>query len=141
MAYTGTIKKEDFNKVVEKIKNSDKDHYLSLVPSEQLEHFILKAVHLENETIVPAIHTRSQDIYIITKGKALMTYKGELVEPYKDDVEKDHETIRGKDIKNGETFEIKEGDIICIPPNVPHAVDATNSKITFITVKIDDIIK
>ena len=27
-----------------------------------------------------------------------MTYKGELVEPYKDDVEKDHETIRGKDI-------------------------------------------
>ncbi|MCK5282139.1 MAG: hypothetical protein KAK00_01915 [Nanoarchaeota archaeon] len=63
-----------------------------------------------------------------------------MLKPYKDDLERDHETIRGKGIKDGKTFDIMEGDIICIPLNTPHSVDARDSEIMFITVKIDDVI-
>ena len=140
MAFCGIIKKEEFNDSVNKLKKSNSEYYLNLVPKSQSEYYVLKSVHVKNDIIVPAIHKKSQDIYIITSGKAMFTYKGELVNPHAKKGERDAQTIRGDSIKNGESFEIKEGDIISIPPNTPHSVDAINSEIVFITVKIDDLI-
>ncbi|MCK5176504.1 MAG: hypothetical protein KAQ92_02150 [Candidatus Aenigmarchaeota archaeon] len=140
MAFCGIIKKEEFDDCINKLKKSKNEYYLNLIPKNQSEYYVLKSVHVKNNTIVPAIHKKSQDIYIITSGKAMFIYKGELINPHTKKGEKDAETIRGDSIKNGESFEIKEGDIISIPPNTPHSVDAINSEIVFITIKIDDVI-
>jgi mannose-6-phosphate isomerase-like protein (cupin superfamily) len=140
MAYAGIIGKDNIQKIVNELKESKTEYYSTLVPKEKSEYFVIKAVHTKGEIITPAVHKKSQDIYIITSGKSLFTFKGELVDPYADDLEKDYETIRGKEIANGETLEIKEGDIISIPPNTPHSIDARNSEITFIIIKIDDVI-
>ncbi len=76
----------------------------------------------------------------ITQGHAKFTYKGTLENPYKSSTEPDKETIRGTSIKNGETFKIIKGDIISIPPNTPHSVDAKDTEISFMTIKIDNVV-
>ena len=139
MAFTGIVKRKEFEKAVEELRLDKKEYYKNLIPKEKLEHYNLKAVYGENEVLVPAIHTQTQDIYIVLEGKAKFTYKGKLVGQYTDDLERDLETIRGKGIEGGETFEIAEGDVVSIPPGTAHSVDATNSKITFIAIKIDNV--
>jgi len=138
--YCGIIRKKEYEEAIGKIKNSNKEYYINLISKKDSDFYVLKVVNINKEKITAAIHKKSQDIYIVTEGRAILTYKGELIKPYKDDLERDYETIRGEGIKDGESIEISKGDIISIPPNTPHSVDAKNSEITFITVKIDNVI-
>ena len=140
MAYCGRITKEDFDKSIRDLASSNSGYYHNLIPPNQLEFYVLKSVHVKDDIIVPAIHKISQDIYIITSGRAILTYKGQLVNPHEKEGERDAETVRGDSIQGGESIDVKCGDIISIPPNTPHSVDARGTEITFITVKIDDVI-
>jgi len=133
MDYCGIIKREEIEEKLRELKKSER-YWLSLIDEEKSK-VIYKIVHVEGDKIVPAIHTQDLDIYYITEGKATFTYKGELVNLAKKENELDNETYRGESIKGGETFEIKKGDLIIIPKNTPHSVDASESSITFLTIK------
>jgi len=136
MAFYGVIKKSEIAKKEESMEKEGR-YWLDLIPWQENENFICKIVKVENSKIQPALHRRDHDIYHVLEGTAKFTFKGELVNPHKIENECDPETVRGNGIKGGETFEIAEGDLVSIPKNTPHTVDATNSKIVFLTIKVN----
>ncbi len=64
MAFYGKISEKDISASIAKLKNTDA-YQTPIIPKDKTEHFILKSVYLKGNMITPAIHKKSQDIYII----------------------------------------------------------------------------
>jgi mannose-6-phosphate isomerase-like protein (cupin superfamily) len=135
MIYPKKITKEEIQEKLTELKKTPGRYWLSLAEKQNKEDALYKIVHVENNSIEAAIHKDDFDIYYILDGNATFTYKGELEGGYSKPGEMDNETIRGTGIKNGETSEIKKGDLIIIPKNTPHAM-TTKKSITFLTIKV-----
>lgn len=65
----------------------------------------------------PLVHQTSFDLWVVTAGSATAITGGELLNPVKRPVPDD---TAGSAIRGGTDRAIKQGDIVFIPPGVPH---------------------
>jgi len=77
------------------------------------------------------IHEKETDIFYVMDGSATLIAGGTAVEPKA--TRPGHMTA--KDIMNGQTFNLKKGDIVVIPAGQPHWFKQVNGFINYLTVK------
>ncbi len=77
------------------------------------------------------IHEKETDIFYIMDGSATIIVGGSAVEP--------RQTRPGqmtaKDIKDGQSYNLKKGDVLVIPAGTPHWFKQVNGSINYLTVK------
>ena len=79
------------------------------------------------------LHEGEDEIWIVKKGSAKFILGGELKNPVSLRTgEKTAASIAG-----GKEQEVAEGDVIDIPPGVPHQIDARGGRIELLIVKVN----
>jgi mannose-6-phosphate isomerase-like protein (cupin superfamily) len=80
-------------------------------------------------------HGKKADLYLIRSGDATLTTDGELINPKPaGGAEGD---VDGSGIRNGKSRAVKAGDVIFIPPGVPHQITAVNGSVEFLLFRWD----
>jgi quercetin dioxygenase-like cupin family protein len=79
------------------------------------------------------LHEGVTDVYFIIGGSATMVAGGELVGKQKLTEGEYH----GTSVKGGETFTVKAGDVLQIPPGMPHAAQANPGGFSYLLMKIN----
>ena len=85
-----------------------------------------------DKTGIPEVHASDVDIFYVTEGTASFVIGGSMVEP----VTIEPGETRGKEIKGGETRKLEKGDIVVIPPNVPHWFKEVSGTFKYFVVKV-----
>jgi mannose-6-phosphate isomerase-like protein (cupin superfamily) len=82
------------------------------------------------------VHEGVSELHIIVAGSATATMGGE-VEGRQVSATQPGE-VRGTGIKGGQTFKIKAGDVVNIPPNAPHSYQPDGPEgVTYMLVKVN----
>lgn len=81
------------------------------------------------------MHEHAADIWFVRKGSAKFILGGELKNPVS--LRKGEKTAAS--IAGGKEQEVAEGDVIDIPPGVPHQIDARGRRIELLIVKINGL--
>jgi mannose-6-phosphate isomerase-like protein (cupin superfamily) len=80
-------------------------------------------------------HGKKADLYLIKSGEATLTTDGQLIDPKAaGGAEGD---VDGSGIRNGKSRTIRTGDVIFIPPGVPHQITAVNGEVQFLLFRWD----
>lgn len=80
-------------------------------------------------------HGKKADLYLIQSGEATLTTDGELVNPKPaGGAEGD---VDGSAIRNGKSRTVRAGDVVFIPPGVPHQITAVNGEVQFLLFRWD----
>jgi mannose-6-phosphate isomerase-like protein (cupin superfamily) len=102
--------------------------------SEQLDkfgnHYAMMA-HREGDGSAE-LHEKDADIFVVQSGSATLIVGGEMVNAKTSAPNE----VRGTSIKNGTEHKIGPGDIIHIPPKVPHQLMVGNGKFTYFVIKV-----
>jgi mannose-6-phosphate isomerase-like protein (cupin superfamily) len=102
--------------------------------SEQLDkfgnHYAMMA-HREGDGSAE-LHEKDADIFVVQSGNATLIVGGEMVNAKTSAPNE----VRGTSIKNGTEHKIGPGDIVHIPPKVPHQLMVGNGKFTYFVVKV-----
>lgn len=77
------------------------------------------------------MHETEADIYVVLEGEADLTLDGEIISP----TITSPGQVRGEGMNGGQTFHIVVGDVIVIPEQITHMLDARNSTIVYLVVK------
>jgi mannose-6-phosphate isomerase-like protein (cupin superfamily) len=77
------------------------------------------------------IHEKETDIFYIMDGSATIVVGGTAVEPKATRPGQ----MTAKDIANGQTYNLKKGDVLVIPAGQPHWFKQVNGFINYLTVK------
>ena len=81
------------------------------------------------------VHARIADIWVITEGAGSIVTGGELVDP-KNSAAAGDQTASA--IRGGNAREVKVGDVIYIPPGLPHQMAEVRGKVTFLNIRFDE---
>ncbi len=77
-------------------------------------------------------HDFTDDLYFIVAGSARFRTGGTIINPQR----LNENDIVGDSIQDGVEYHLKQGDILLIPTKTPHQLDATDSEITYLLVKV-----
>jgi len=77
------------------------------------------------------IHEKETDIFYIVDGSATLIVGGTAVEPKATRPGQ----MTAKEIANGQTYNLKKGDVVVIPAGQPHWFKQVNGFINYLTVK------
>src|SRR5436309_5984792 len=89
--------------------------------------------HEKNKTGAAAeLHDASDDVYYVLDGSATLVLGGKLDSPK----ETDPGEWRSPRIIDGQTIEIKKGDLVVVPRGTPHQRSTANKDFTMILIKI-----
>jgi mannose-6-phosphate isomerase-like protein (cupin superfamily) len=77
------------------------------------------------------IHEKETDIFYIMDGSATIVVGGTAVDPKPTRPGQ----MTAKDIANGQTYNLKKGDVLVIPAGQPHWFKQVNGFINYLTVK------
>jgi mannose-6-phosphate isomerase-like protein (cupin superfamily) len=80
-------------------------------------------------------HGKKADLYLIRSGEATLTTDGALIDAKPaGGAEGD---VDGSGIRNGKSRTVRTGDVIFIPPGVPHQITAVNGAVEFLLFRWD----
>lgn len=77
------------------------------------------------------IHEKETDIFYIMDGSATIVVGGTAVEPKQTRPGQ----MTAKDIQDGQTYNLRKGDVLVIPAGTPHWFRQVNGSINYLTVK------
>jgi glc operon protein GlcG len=77
------------------------------------------------------VHQRDTDIFYVLKGSAELVTGGEVVAPRTTVAGE----VRGRAIKDGDTHQLTQGDVVTIPRGVPHWFKQVHTPFTYYVVK------
>jgi mannose-6-phosphate isomerase-like protein (cupin superfamily) len=77
------------------------------------------------------IHEKETDIFYIMDGSATIVVGGAAVEP----TQTRPGQMTAKDIRGGQSYNLKKGDVLVIPAGTPHWFKQVNGSINYLTVK------
>ena len=77
------------------------------------------------------IHEKETDIFYIMDGSATIIVGGTAVEPKQTRPNQ----LTAKDIQNGQSYNLKKGDVLVIPAGIPHWFKQVNGSINYLTIK------
>lgn len=94
-------------------------------------HYVL-VVYREDDG--PAeVHDNQTDFYVVQSGTGTLHYGGEVV----DAKTTEPGEIRGASLKGASTRKLAPGDVVNIPPKLPHQIVlASGEKLTYLIVKV-----
>jgi len=95
--------------------------------------YALACVVFDNVMADAELHERAADIWFVCKGGAKFILGGELKNSAS--LRKGEKTAAS--IAGGQEQKVVEGDIIDIPPGVPHQIDARGRRIELLIVKVN----
>jgi mannose-6-phosphate isomerase-like protein (cupin superfamily) len=93
----------------------------------------LKRNDAEEGPVRHALHT---EVYIIQSGSGTYTSGGTLVGPLTEHPGTP-DAVFGTAIQGGESHPVKAGDLVVIPPGVPHQFTKIDSSVAYINVKFE----
>jgi len=125
------IKKEERTQKLQELDGINKKALQFIQPVEKFYEAKLIRIDQQPE-VLSEMHEQASDIYYITSGSCKLTLGGILID--KKDLGKGD--WLGKGIEEGKVHEVKEGDIISIPPNIPHMIDIAGKAVSYIVIKI-----
>ena len=82
----------------------------------------------------PVKHMLKTEVYVMQGGSGMYTSGGTLVGPFEEHPGTPDAQF-GKTIQGGETKLVKAGDVVVIPPGVPHQFTKINQPVTYINVQ------
>lgn len=82
-------------------------------------------------------HDKVTEMYHVISGTGTHTSGGTLVNPKRTAAGVAGPGLHGDDIKGGVSRKVGPGDVIIIPPNVPHAWSEVPSPIVYLDIRID----
>lgn len=74
-------------------------------------------IRIVKEGDAPLVHAKSADVWVMTAGSATAITGGQLVDPQK---RPNVDDVAGSSIRGGVQQALKPGDVLYIPPGVPH---------------------
>lgn len=77
------------------------------------------------------VHTEWADVWYVVRGNATLVTGGNVVEG----ATTEPGEIRGKGITGGEPRPLKGGEVIVIPPGVPHWISEVQGELVYLVVK------
>lgn len=80
-------------------------------------------------------HGKKADLYLIRSGEATLTTDGELINPKP--AGGNEGDVDGSGIRNGKSRIVRAGDVVFIPPGVPHQITAVNGEVQFLLFRWD----
>ena len=107
----------------------------ALLTGEKTGPYATMVVVAENVVGKAEVHEHAADAWMVMRGKGVFILGGRLVNPV---LHKELEWL-GDRIDGGERLEVKAGDIIDIPPGIPHQIDASHSRLELFIVKINNL--
>jgi mannose-6-phosphate isomerase-like protein (cupin superfamily) len=109
------------------------DHKFAWLPMATYSNHYFGVSHREGNGGAE-LHQSQVDIWIVEDGEATLVLGGTIVDPK---TVKPNE-IRGNSIDGGETYQLSKGDVVHIPPNVPHELRIPSGKtFTYLVIKVD----
>lgn len=117
---------------LEKSLRSD-NKVLDLIGGEGMQLRVAVQHDKKRPTADAELHDASDDVYYVLEGSAMLTLGGTLDNPR----EASPGEWRSKTIKDGQTFEIKKGDLIIVPRGTPHQrVTLKGKEFSLVLIKI-----
>lgn len=117
------IKKDLIDKTLATVPIVGK-HSLEPLKSFAKEHRVPMNIHEDKEVVNDAeVHMHEADLWLCLEGDVTFTCGGEMVDPWfkkNADGSEEKREIKAKEIKNGDTFDLKPGEWLWIPAGVPH---------------------
>jgi mannose-6-phosphate isomerase-like protein (cupin superfamily) len=74
-------------------------------------------IRIVKEGDAPLVHAKSADVWVTTAGTAMSVTGGELMDPQK---RPNADDVAGSSIRGGIERALQAGDILYVPPGVPH---------------------
>lgn len=93
----------------------------------------MNVVTKDHATPVAEVHDAEADIYIIQEGDADLYLGGELDALTSSPAPGQH---RGANLIGASCRRVTAGDVIVIPPGTPHMVDAHQTRLVYLVIKI-----
>jgi mannose-6-phosphate isomerase-like protein (cupin superfamily) len=86
----------------------------------------------DHATPVAEAHDAETDVYLVLEGEAALVLGGRIA----DEAVTEPGQRRGTSIEGGRAWRIAAGDVAFIPAGVPHLVDARDTRLVYLVVKI-----
>jgi mannose-6-phosphate isomerase-like protein (cupin superfamily) len=78
------------------------------------------------------LHARFTDVWYVLRGNARLITGGSLI----DAQEIEPGELRGRGVSGGDLRRIRGGDVVVVPPGVPHWISAVEGEIVYLIVKV-----
>jgi glc operon protein GlcG len=101
-------------------------------PLLEVEDYKIHASRREGRPGLAEIHTRDTDIIYVLEGSATLVTGGRAQEL----MSTGPEELRGSGIDDGESREIKAGDVVVVPNGTPHWFKQVNETLLYYVVKV-----
>jgi glc operon protein GlcG len=101
-------------------------------PLLEVEDYKIHASRREARPGLAEIHTRDTDIIYVLEGSATLVTGGRAQEL----MSTGPEELRGSGIDDGESREIKAGDVVVVPNGTPHWFKQVNETLLYYVVKV-----
>lgn len=101
-------------------------------PLLEVDDYKIHASRRESKPGLAEVHTRDTDIIYVLQGSATLVTGGRAqdLEPT------GAEELRGSGIENGESRDIKAGDVVVVPNGTPHWFKQVNGTLLYYVVKV-----
>ncbi len=101
-------------------------------PLLEVEDYKIHASRRESQPGLAEVHTRDTDIIYVLQGSATLVTGGSAQELKTTGPEE----LRGSGIENGESREIKAGDVVVVPNGTPHWFKQVDGPLLYYVVKV-----
>lgn len=124
------IKSREVRRVAESIEPNIKKSVL--LSGSWKGPYAIAAIVVDNIMPKAEVHKKHVDVWRIVKGEGKFILGGSLVNP---EQVAENELV-GDSIKGGKKVVVKEGDLVDIPPGIPHQIDARGKRLEMTILKI-----
>ena len=95
--------------------------------------YLIMAVVVDDILPKAEVHEEAADVWQVVKGDAIFIIGGELENPT---LHKPKEWVADS-IRGGTEYPVKPGDVVDVPPGVPHQIDARGRRVELLIIKIN----
>lgn len=124
------IEGEKITDLITSAKSGEKT--ATLLSGSREERYSVHSVIVDNFLPLAELHEQARDVWYILSGQGSFILGGKLNDPQS---KKPNEWF-SESIVDGEVNKVKAGDIIDIPPNVAHQIDARGGRLEMLIVKV-----
>lgn len=96
------------------------------------ERFWLNLVTKDHAAPVAEMHEHEADLYLVVEGEGRLYLGGTLVDPTSPEPGQQ----RGSGLAGAACHTVHAGDVVIIPEGAPHMVDARESRLVYLVVKM-----